>query len=133
MSEKELFLQDEQDLRFSKLVKKLNEKFQLNIKRNTDDISSFKWIMEDLFINEINLLNLIIFNHKTLIPIKMKFIKEALKQNKKMIFIFYDEMDNRAYRWNYNAKDLLMNYNSLSDFETVSIFDSSCEVLRLDD
>jgi hypothetical protein len=119
---KSLLLEDEHDLRFGGIVKSLNEKHGLHIFRNHNEKSLFKWVCDD------KLVNISIFNDKTLIPINFKYIKEGLKSDKKMMFIFIDPKDDLICSWDYKESEVLINYNYgpvSENIEYVSIFNSS--------
>lgn len=126
MNFKSLLLTDETNLRFSPVVDYVNEKHNLNIIRNQNDNSLFKWVSGD------TLVNISFCPHKTLIPINFKYIKEGLKDNKNMIFIFKDDRDNITYMWKYDETQVMINYNyneKNADIEYISIFDKHCEII----
>jgi hypothetical protein len=114
-------LKDDYDLRFGDVVKNLNEKHNFNIKRNSDDKSLFKWI------DDKKLIHIAFCTYKTLIPILFKYIKEGIKNECEMSFIFIDERHNIIYKWDYNDKDVIIGYNyseNGSDIEYIMVFNS---------
>ena len=126
MSIKNLLTSDKFDLRYKHILNYVNEKYNYNVERNPNEKSNFKWVDGN------KLVSISSCPYKTIIPINMKYIKEGLKDNKEMLFIFEDKIENIIYEWAYDEKHIIVNFNynhKNLDIEYVSIFKKNTKIL----
>lgn len=102
------------------ILKQSKSEFE-DIKPNPDMESSFRFISNTRFVSISNYAKP--FEEIRFIIIETKKIKEGLKRDFPMsfIFVFGDSLENRdVYYWNYNEKEMMLEYNFNSQNKSIS-------------
>jgi len=122
-----ILIEDDIDLRNKDIIANYTKNSITAFTRTYDKDSSFEYVYNDMLVKIFH-----IIDKKTLLIIPIKNIKEGVRKNKLMLFLF--QIGDNLYEWLYNENDVMINfvYNEkekdpkymMIKFEKLSLYNS---------